>query len=49
MPSAQRSAATTRQAVDREASEQEWQMISADFAEGTRAMLERRVPVFIGA
>ena len=37
------------QAVDREASEQEWQIVSADFAEGTRAMLERRVPVFIGA
>lgn len=34
--------------IDREASEQEWQIVSADFAEGTRAMAERRTPVFTG-
>jgi enoyl-CoA hydratase/carnithine racemase len=34
--------------IDREASEQEWQIVSADFAEGTRAMAERRTPVFSG-
>ncbi len=34
--------------IDREASEQEWQIVSADFAEGTRAMAERRQPVFTG-
>ncbi|MGQ7819290.1 enoyl-CoA hydratase/isomerase family protein [Metapseudomonas furukawaii] len=34
--------------IDREASEQEWQIVSADFAEGNRAMAERRTPVFTG-
>lgn len=35
-------------AVEREASEQQWQIVSEDFAEGTRAMAERRLPVFTG-
>ncbi len=34
--------------IDREASVQEWQIVSADFAEGNRAMAERRKPVFTG-
>ncbi|MCY1390063.1 Carnitinyl-CoA dehydratase [compost metagenome] len=34
--------------IDREASEQEWQIPMADFAEGNRAMAERRDPVFKG-
>jgi len=34
--------------IDREASEQEWQIVTADFAEGTRAMAERRLPNFTG-
>ncbi|MCY1459309.1 Short-chain-enoyl-CoA hydratase [compost metagenome] len=34
--------------IDREASEQEWQIVSADFAEGNKAMAERRLPVFTG-
>ncbi|WP_442114192.1 enoyl-CoA hydratase/isomerase family protein [Pseudomonas sp. NUPR-001] len=34
--------------IDREASEQEWQIVTADFAEGNRAMAERRLPVFTG-
>ncbi|MBC2688811.1 hypothetical protein [Pseudomonas kielensis] len=37
------------QALGREGGKHEWQIVSADFAEGTRAMLERRVPLFIGA
>ncbi|MBM7061730.1 enoyl-CoA hydratase/isomerase family protein [Pseudomonas sp. UL073] len=34
--------------IDREASEQEWQIVMDDFAEGNKAMLERRDPVFTG-
>jgi len=34
--------------IDREASEQEWQIVSTDFAEGINAMAERRSPVFNG-
>jgi len=34
--------------VDHEASEQEWQMQTADFVEGVAAMTERRTPVFTG-
>ncbi|MCY1378281.1 hypothetical protein D9M69_659000 [compost metagenome] len=34
--------------IDREASEQEWQIVTADFAEGNKAMAERRLPVFTG-
>jgi enoyl-CoA hydratase/carnithine racemase len=34
--------------LDREASEQEWQVLTRDFAEGNKAMHERRVPEFTG-
>ncbi|MNH44743.1 enoyl-CoA hydratase [compost metagenome] len=34
--------------IDREAQEQEWQIVTADFAEGNRAMAERRLPEFTG-
>jgi enoyl-CoA hydratase/carnithine racemase len=34
--------------IDREASEQEWQIVMADFAEGNLAMRERRDPRFTG-
>jgi hypothetical protein len=36
------------QALGREGGEHEWRIVSADVAEGTRAMLERRVPMFAG-
>ncbi len=36
-------------AVDREASEQEWQVQTADFAEGVAATAARRVAAFVGA
>jgi enoyl-CoA hydratase/carnithine racemase len=34
--------------IDREATEQEWQVLTSDFAEGNKAMRERRVPEFTG-
>jgi len=34
--------------IDREASEQEWQVLTNDFAEGNKAMRERRDPEFTG-
>jgi enoyl-CoA hydratase/carnithine racemase len=34
--------------IDREATEQEWQVLTRDFAEGNKAMRERRVPEFTG-
>lgn len=34
--------------IDREAGEQEWQIVMDDFVEGNRAMAERRDPVFTG-
>jgi enoyl-CoA hydratase/carnithine racemase len=34
--------------IDREASEQEWQVLTSDFAEGNKAMRERRDPEFTG-
>jgi enoyl-CoA hydratase/carnithine racemase len=39
---------TVETALAREAAEQEWQMRSADFSEGVKAMTERREPVFLG-
>ena len=34
--------------INREANEQEWQVLTSDFAEGNKAMRERRVPEFTG-